>query len=205
MHLAGVSTSSSSENDKLLYSLLLLEGHTVDLGFCDANDKNDKTWSCSSESESECVTDCGGTFIDTAEELKALDYFCFPPFTNHQDADKFKKFRNGHLCNSVHRGQWVATQTLTDNHFLWVCDSKSCTLKYKPGFQIQLGFCRASHCEDNPPGWKWIDAESELRNLGWFCLPSDLSTNNTNRDYEKARNHGSCANISGARWDKDAR
>ena len=212
-HLAGVSTSSSSsENSKLLYSLLLLEGHTVDLGFCDAIDKNDPSWSCSSEGESGCVNACGGKFIDTGDELKALSYFCFPPYTNHPNAANYKKFRTGHLCNTVNSGQWIATKTLTDNHFVWDCNSNSCTLKYSPNFQIHLGFCRRADkerqaCIDedsctNRCKTSWVDTASELRELTWFCIPSDFSTTNTDGAYEKARNRQDCNKIAGAKWTK---
>ena len=212
-HLESVSNASSgSQSSKLLYSLLLLEGHTVELNFCDANRPSDNSWSCSGDSESECVNDCGGTFIDTGDELKALSYFCFPPFTNHSNASDFKNFRNGHLCNTLKRGQWIATQTLKENGFVWDCDSQNCTLKYKPNFQIHLGFCRRADkervaCIDqdsctNRCKTSWVDTESELRQMTYFCIPSDFSTTNSDGEYEKARNRQDCHKIEGAQWTK---
>lgn len=179
----------------------LKEGFVFNLGFCRLNDSQGNV--CTDESS--CTSTCNSSWVDTPDELDALGYFCLPPNLSSSNIGKpaYEKFRNGGTCQS-NGGQWTKVR----DHYRWSCDDNGyCQLK--KGFHVKLGFCRLegiANCEDqkNISGqeWKWVDTEDELKALGYFCIPSDLSTSNTNRAYENARNSSTCSAISSAKWIK---
>ena len=165
-----------------------------------------QSWWCVTSDVNYCENTCNGTYIDTEDELNSLNYLCFSDNPLHSDF--LIDFRTEHICTKFD-GYWVATQDLTDNGYYWDCNSNSCTLR-RHYFEIDLGFCRLNDSQGNACtdesscsstcNSSWVDTDSELRELGYFCLPPSPFTDNSNNAYENARNGTTCSSIADARW-----